>query len=54
MAKKFGASLSKAQFDFARKVERAGLASISQAVKAIERGNTEQIEEWKKQLREVK
>jgi len=48
--KKFAAKLTNAEYAEARKFEAAGLTSISQAVKAFERGNTEQINEWRKQL----
>ena len=50
--KKFAASLSNAQYAEARKFEAAGLTSISQAVKAFERGETSRISEWRKQLAE--
>lgn len=46
MAQKFSSKLSAAQFAFARRVETAGLASISQAVKAFERNETARIAEW--------
>lgn len=49
---KFAVRLTNSQFELARKFERAGLCSISQAVKAFERGETEKINEWKKQLTE--
>lgn len=39
--KKFAATLINAEIRFARKVEAAGLASYSQAVKAIERQEEE-------------
>lgn len=52
MAKKFAASLSNQQYALARAFERAGLTSISQAIKAFERGDTARIEEWKRQLQE--
>lgn len=52
MAKKFGEGLSDAQLSLARAFERAGLTSISQAVKAFQRRDNEQIETWKKQLAE--
>lgn len=45
--KKFGSGLTGAQMRFAREIEAAGLASISQAVKAFERGEVEKIEAWK-------
>ena len=44
--------LTDAQFKLARKFEAAGLTTISQAVKAFERGENERIDEWKKQLAE--
>lgn len=50
MAKKFAATLSNAQYREARAFEAAGLTSISQAVKAFERGETSRINEWRKQL----
>ena len=50
---KFGSKLSDAQFNLARKFERAGLTSISQAVKAFERHDNAQIEAWKKQLEKL-
>lgn len=53
MANKFGAGLSDAQFRLARRFQKAGLTSISQAVKAFERYDDERIEEWKKQLAEI-
>lgn len=40
------------QAALARRFERAGLCSYSQALKAFERGNDKQIEEWKRQLAE--
>lgn len=52
MAKRFAAKLSNAQYDVARKIEAAGLASISQVVKAFERGEMARIAEWKRQLAE--
>ncbi len=48
----FAQKLTDSQFKLARRFEQAGLTTISQAVKAFERRNNEQIEEWKKQLRE--
>lgn len=48
--KKFGASLTNAQFKLARAFETAGLTTISQATKAFERHDDEQIEKWKRQL----
>lgn len=49
---KFASKLSDAQFRIARAFEAAGLTTISQAVKAFERGNSAQIEEWKRLLAE--
>ncbi len=48
--KKFGQGVSDAQAKLARSFEQAGLTSYSQAVKAFQRGDNEQIETWKKQL----
>ena len=48
--KKFAATLTSAEINFARKVEAAGLASYSQAVKAIERQDTEKLAAWRKAL----
>lgn len=45
--KKFAASLTNAQYAECRKFEAAGLATLSQAVKAFERGNASQIAEWR-------
>ena len=42
----FGASLTSDQIAWARKFERAGLTSYSQAVKAFERGESSRIREW--------
>ncbi len=50
MAKKFAASLNNQQYAQARAFESAGLTSLSQAVKAFERGETDRINAWKKQL----
>lgn len=52
MAKKFGQGVSDAQMKLARQFEQAGLTSYSQAVKAFQRQDTAQIEEWKKQLQQ--
>ena len=52
MAKKWAATLSGAQFAEARKFEAAGLTSISQAVKAFERGDKDAIATWRKALAE--
>lgn len=54
MPKKFGASLTDAQMRLARAFENAGITTISQAVKAFDRGDNEQIEEWKRKLAEKK
>ncbi len=48
--KKFASSLSNAQMAQARAFEKVGLTSLSQAVKAFERGETDRVNEWKKQL----
>ena len=48
--KPFAATLTNSQIRFARAVEAAGLASYSQAVKAIERNETAKIEAWKAAL----
>lgn len=48
--KKFGATLTDAQVRLARKIEAAGLASYSQAVKAFERGENDKIAAWKAEL----
>lgn len=45
-------TLTDKQFKLARAFERAGLCSISQAVKAFERHDDAAIELWKKQLAE--
>jgi len=50
---RFASPLSHAEYKFARRVEAAGLASISQAVKAIERGETGRIAAWREQLRKL-
>ena len=50
MARKFAATLTPAQFALARRFEAAELCSISQAVKAFERGDDAQIAEWKAAL----
>ncbi len=50
MAKPFATSLTDAQFALARAFQQASLTSISQAVKAFERRDNAQIEEWKRQL----
>jgi hypothetical protein len=48
--KKFAATLTNAEVRFARAVEAAGLASYSQAVKAIERDDEAKLEAWRKAL----
>ncbi len=48
---RFGSGLSDAQMRLARRFADAGLTSISQAVKALERHDDAQINEWKRQLR---
>lgn len=48
--KQFGAKLTPAQMALARRIEATGLASISQAVKAFERGDNERIATWKAAL----
>lgn len=54
MARKFAATLTDRQYELARAFERAGLCSISQAVKAFERGDSDRIEAWKQQLKKSK
>jgi ABC-type Fe3+ transport system substrate-binding protein len=49
---KFGQGVTDKQLALARQFERAGLTSYSQAVKAFQRQDNQQIEEWKKQLAE--
>lgn len=49
MATKFS-NVSNAQAQLARRFERAGLCSYSQALKAFDRRENAQIEEWKRQL----
>lgn len=46
----FAARLSDAQIALARAIERAGLASYSQAVKALERRENDRIADWKRQM----
>jgi len=48
--KPFAATLTNTEIRFARAVEAAGLATYSQAVKAIERQDTEKIAAWRKAL----
>lgn len=49
--KKFASSLTNAEMAEARKFEAAGLTTISQAVKAFERGEIAKINEWRAALR---
>jgi hypothetical protein len=49
--KKFASTLSNAEYAECRKFEAAGLASISQAVKAFERGETSRIDAWRTALK---
>lgn len=53
MSKKFGASLSNEQFKNARRFEAAGLCSISQAVKALERNDNVKLANWFRELPEA-
>lgn len=48
--KRFAATLTNSELKFARAIEAAGLASYSQAVKAIERGDEEKLKAWRKAL----
>ena len=48
--KKFAATLTNAEIRLARAVEAAGLASYSQAVKAIERQDEAKLVAWRKAL----
>jgi hypothetical protein len=50
---RFGAGLTNAQMQLARRFEAAGLTTISQAVKAFERRDDERIESWKKELAKI-
>ncbi len=52
MSKKFAVTLTKGQLEMARRFETAGLTTYSQAVKAYERNESAQINEWKRQLAE--
>lgn len=47
---RFAATLTAAQLALARRFERAGLCSISSAVRAFERKEEGKIEMWKRQL----
>lgn len=46
----YGKKLTEAQMALARRFEKAGLTTISQAVKAFERQEGYKIEAWKKEL----
>ena len=48
--KPFAATLTNSELKFARAIEAAGLASYSQAVKAIEREETDKIQAWRQAL----
>ena len=48
--KPFAATLTNSELKFARAIEAAGLASYSQAVKAIEREETEKLDAWRQAL----
>ena len=48
--KPFAATLTSTELKFARCVETAGLATYSQAVKAIEREETEKLDAWRQAL----
>lgn len=50
--KKWAGTLCAADMAFARKVEAAGLASVSQVVKALERREHAKIAAWKDALKE--
>lgn len=45
--KPFAATLTNSELKFARAIEAAGLASYSQAVKAIERQDDEKLAAWR-------
>lgn len=47
---RFATNLSREQMEMARAFEKAGLTTISQAVKAYERGETSRIAEWTRAL----
>ena len=49
--KKFASTLTNAEYAECRKFESAGLTSISQAVKAFERGETIRINAWREALK---
>ena len=48
--KPFAATLTNSELRLARAIEAAGLASYSQAVKAIERAEVEKIAAWQAAL----
>ena len=50
----FGSKVSPAQMKFARDMERAGVASISQIVKAFERKEESKIQEFIKRYNEIR
>ena len=50
---RFAQNLSPAQVKFARKIEKFKLASYSQAVKALECWDNEQIAAWKEKLNSI-
>lgn len=49
---KFGAGVTDAQAKQARQFEQAGLTTYSQAIKAFQRHDQQQIEAWKQALHE--
>lgn len=49
--KKFAASLSNAEYAECRKFEAAGLTTLSQAVKAFEREDTQKLNAWRAALK---
>lgn len=49
--KKFAAKLTNAQYAEARTFESAGLTTISQAVKAFERGDAARLTAWREALK---
>ena len=49
---KFASTLTDAQMKLARRFQAAGLATISQAVKAFENRNNTQINAWKEELKQ--
>ena len=48
--KPFAATLTRTELSLARAIEAAGLASYSQAVKAIEREDKEKLDTWRQAL----